>query len=185
MSKNILIVAGHPDLKNDSLANKTILEEVKKALPEVELDILSDLYPDYQIDVAAEQDKLREADVIIFQYPLYWYMTPSLLNKWIERVFVHGFSHGSTGDALKGKYLVASLTTGAGEAAYSAEAGTTIDDLLAPIRLTAKLTQLNYAGHIITHGVSYSLREDANKAQEMVVKSQGHAQKLVALVNGL
>lgn len=99
MSKNILIVAGHPDLKNDSLANKTILEEVKKALPEVELDILSDLYPDYQIDVAAEQDKLREADVIIFQYPLYWYMTPSLLNKWIERVFVHGFSHGSTGDA--------------------------------------------------------------------------------------
>ena len=24
MSKNILIVAGHPDLKNDSLANKTI-----------------------------------------------------------------------------------------------------------------------------------------------------------------
>lgn len=112
-------------------------------------------------------------------------MTPSLLNKWIERVFVHGFSHGSTGDALKGKYLVASLTTGAGEAAYSAEAGTTIDDLLAPIRLTAKLTQLNYAGHIVTHGVSYSLREDANKAQEMVVKSQEHAQKLVALVNGL
>lgn len=47
MSKNILIVAGYLDLKNNSLANKTILEEVKKALPKVELDILSDLYPDY------------------------------------------------------------------------------------------------------------------------------------------
>lgn len=80
---------------------------------------------------------------------------------------------------------MASLTTGAGEAAYSAEAGTTIDDLLAPIRLTAKLTQLNYAGHIVTHGVSYSLREDANKAQEMVAKSQEHAKKLVEMIESL
>lgn len=83
MSKNNLIVSGHPDLKNGSLANKTILEEVKQLYPDVQLDILSNLYPDYQIDVAAEQDKLRKADVIVFQYPLYWYMTPSLMNKWI------------------------------------------------------------------------------------------------------
>ncbi|TDE75305.1 flavodoxin family protein [Streptococcus vicugnae] len=185
MSKKVLVVSGHPDLKKDSLANKTILKEVKKLYPEVELDILSNLYPDYQIDVAAEQDKLRWADVIVFQYPLYWYMTPSLMNKWIEKVFVHGFSHGSNGDALKGKVLIASLTTGAGEVAYSAEAGTTIEDLLAPIRLTAKLTQLNFVGHIVTHGVSYSLREDADKAQELVEKSQEHSQKLVEMIKSL
>ncbi len=185
MAKNILIVSGHPDLKNDSLANKTILEEVKKAYPDVVVDVLSDLYPDYQIDVAAEQEKLRWADVIVFQYPLYWYMTPSLLNKWIEKVFVHGFSHGATGDALKGKFLVASLTTGAAESAYSPASGTTIEDLLAPIRLTAKLTQLNYVGYVVTHGVSYSLRQDAEKAEEMVAKSQDHAKKLIELVKGL
>ena len=78
-------------MKNDSLANKTILEEVKKALPEVELDILSDLYPDYQIDVAAEQDKLRKADVIIFQYPLYWYMTPTLLINGLKKSLFTAF----------------------------------------------------------------------------------------------
>nr|WP_205396086.1 NAD(P)H-dependent oxidoreductase [Streptococcus lutetiensis] len=185
MAKKVLVVSGHPDLKNDSLANKTILKEIKKLYPEVELDILSNLYPDYQIDVSAEQDKLRWADVIVFQYPLYWYMTPSLMNKWIEKVFVHGFSHGSNGNALKDKYLIASLTTGAGEAAYSAESGTTIEDLLAPIRLTAKLTQLNFVGHVVTHGVSYSLREDADKAQEMIVKSQAHAKKLVEMIESL
>ena len=171
MAKNVLVVSGHPDLKNDSLANRTILKEIKKLYPEVELDILSNLYPDYQIDVAAEQDKLRWADVIVFQ----------LMNKWIEKVFVHGFSHGSNGNVLKDKYLIASLTTGTGEAAYSAGSGTTIEDLLAPIRLTAKLTQLNFVGYVVTHGVSYSLREDADKTQEMIEKSQAHAKKLVEM----
>ena len=70
-------------------------------------------------------------------------MTPSLLNKWIEKVFVHGFSHGSTGDALKGKHLVASLTTGAGEAAYSAELGTTIDDLFYHIAVIQNILSLH------------------------------------------
>lgn len=112
-------------------------------------------------------------------------MTPSLMNKWIEKVFVHGFSHGSNGNALKDKVLIASLTTGAGEAAYSAETDTTIDELLAPIRLTAKLTQLNFAGHVVTHGVSYSLRNDAEKAQEMIAKSQVHAKKLVEMIESL
>ena len=84
MSKKVLVVSGHPDLKNDSLANKMILKEIKKLYPEVELDILSNLYPDYQINVTAEQEKLHRADVIVFQYPLYWYMTPSLMNKWID-----------------------------------------------------------------------------------------------------
>lgn len=168
--------------RNSFLVNKSILAEVKQALPEVELDILSDLYPDYQIDVAAEQEKLRQLDVIVFQYPLYWDAVPSLLQKWLEKVFVHGFSHGASGDALKGKYMIASLTTGAGEAAYQAESSTSIEDLLAPIRLTAKLTQLNYLGHIVTHDVSYSLRQDADKAQEILAKSKDHAKQLIALI---
>ena len=67
LAKKVLVVSGHPDLKNDSLANKMILKEIKKLYPEVELDILSNLYPDYQINVTAEQEKLHRADVIVFQ----------------------------------------------------------------------------------------------------------------------
>lgn len=78
--------------------------------------------------------------------------------------------------------MIASLTTGAGEAAYQAESGTSIEDLLGPIRLTAKLTQLNYLGHIVTHDVSYSLRQDADKAQEILAKSKDHAKQLIALI---
>ena len=39
-----------------SNANKAILEEVKRLLPEAEVSNLQALYPNYQIDVTAEQD---------------------------------------------------------------------------------------------------------------------------------
>lgn len=39
----ILVVSGHTDLEN-SFANKIILDELKKHLPEAKFDILSELY---------------------------------------------------------------------------------------------------------------------------------------------
>ena len=120
---NILIVSAHPRLEEDSVANKTIVEELSKLLPSAEVDRLDELYPDYVIDVSGEQAKLRNADVIVLQYPLWWYGWPALLQKWVEDVFVRGFSHGSTGNALHGKKLVVSLTTGAPEARAGAGGG--------------------------------------------------------------
>ena len=55
--KNVLVVSGHTDL-NDSVVNKLVLEEVKKLIPEAEIDRLDELYPDFKIDVKAEQAKL-------------------------------------------------------------------------------------------------------------------------------
>ena len=57
--KHVLVVSGHTDL-NDSVANKTIMEELAKRVPSAEFDYLDKLYPDYQIDVAAEK-KARSA----------------------------------------------------------------------------------------------------------------------------
>ena len=110
----ILVVSGHTDLEN-SFANKIILGELKKHLPEAKFDILSELYKNYAIDVKAEQEKLVKADVIVLVYPFFWYGVPSLLQKWFEDVLVHGFSHGSKGDKLHGKKLVLSFTSGAPE----------------------------------------------------------------------
>lgn len=70
MKKNILIVSGHPDLKK-SFANKIILDEIQKQLPQAKVSLLDQLYPDYKIDVAAEQQKLIEADIIVLQFPFF------------------------------------------------------------------------------------------------------------------
>lgn len=93
--KNVLIISGHTNLTNDSVANKTIIEELRKAHPEYQFNVLSEAYPNYVFDVEAEQEKLRRADVIVFQFPVFWYSMPSLLRKWIEDVVVHGFAYGS------------------------------------------------------------------------------------------
>ena len=149
----VLIVSGHPRLGDDSVANKTILEELASLLPEAMIDHLDELYPDYAFDVEAEQAKLAAADVIVLQYPLWWYGWPSLLQKWVEDVFVRGFSHGSTGTALRGKKLVVSLTTGAAESYYDAQPGG-IEHFLAAMKATSALTGLEYAGVLPLYGVS-------------------------------
>ena len=178
---NVLIVSGHPRLGDDSVANKTILEELTSLLPGVEIDHLDELYPDYAFDVEAEQAKLAAADVIVLQYPLWWYGWPSLLQKWVEDVFVRGFSHGSTGTALHGKKLVVSVTTGADESYYSAQPGG-FDRFLAPAMATSALVGLEFVGSAPLYGVSYANRTDEAARAEMVTRSRDHAARVAELV---
>lgn len=175
--KNILIVSGHTDL-NNSVANKKILQELSKILPNAEIDYLSELYSDYKIDVEQEQNKLLKADIIVLQYPVFWYSMPSLLEKWMEETFKHGFSHGSTGDKLKGKKVIISLTTGAPEEVYE-----NIDEFLNPIKASCKLCQMEYVGSIVTYGVSYQIRNE--KGKEIEEKAINHANRLIEMINNI
>lgn len=181
--KNILIVSGHTDL-NDSVANKTILEELEKELPHAEFDYLDRLYPDFQIDIPAEQEKLVKADVLVLQFPVFWYAIPSLMSRWMEQAFQHGFSHGSTGDKLKGKKLVASFTTGAPEALYHRDGamGYEIEDFLPPIKATCGLCGMEFSGFVYTGGVSYQSRNDEVQMKEILTKAKKHVGKLVELL---
>ena len=70
--QNILVVSGHTDL-NNSVANKAILERLENKLPQAEFVYLDKLYSDFQIDVEAEQEKLLNADIIVLQFPIFWY----------------------------------------------------------------------------------------------------------------
>ena len=105
----ILIISGHPDL-SASVANAAILAHVERELPEAEIRRLDALYPDYQFDIEAEQSALLAADIIVFQFPFSWYALPGLMKLWLDKVFLHGFSHGSKG-RLGGKKLLLSFTT--------------------------------------------------------------------------
>ncbi|MBF0965739.1 MAG: NAD(P)H-dependent oxidoreductase [Actinomyces bouchesdurhonensis] len=183
MSK-VLVVSGHPRTGDDSVANKTILEELASLMPGVEIDHLDELYPNYVFDVEAEQSKLAAVDVIVLQYPLWWYGWPSLLQKWLEDVFVRGFSHGSTGTALKAKKLVVSLTTGAPESYYCAQPGG-IDRFLAPVKATSALTGMEFAGSLPLFGVSYANRTDEAAHADMVARSREHAARLAEFVSAL
>ncbi len=181
--ENILVISGHTDLK-DSVANKGILNELKENNENLEIRYLDVLYPDYKIDYLLEQSYLEKADVIILQFPVFWYGMPSLMNKWMEDTFQHGWSHGSTGDKLKGKSLIVSLTTGAPEALYheNAAMGHEIKDYLVPIQTTCHMCGMNYIGYVYTGGVSYQSRQSADAVKEIEEKAKLHAQRLTKMI---
>lgn len=98
-------------------------------------------------DVAAEQAKLLWADLVIFQFPMWWFSMPAILKGWFERVYAYGFAYGvgehsdsrwgeRYGEGmLKGKRAMVVVTTGGWEEHYS-ERGINgpIDDVLFPIQ---------------------------------------------------
>src|SRR5258708_14999110 len=83
-------------------------------------------------DVRAEQEKLLWADVLILQFPLWWFTMPAILKGWVDRVYAYGFAYGvgehsdkRWGDrygegTLAGKRAMLVVTTGGWEEHYAA-----------------------------------------------------------------
>ena len=184
--KNILVISGHTNL-DDSYANKMILEELSHFLPNAEYVYLDKLYPDYKINVEIEQQRLLKAEIIVFQFPLFWYSTPSILNRYVEEVFRHGFSHGSTGDKLVGKQLILSFTSGAPEEMYCTGGlqSYPIEDFLPPYRQMANLCRLKWEGFVYSGGMSYANRNDENMLETMRLKAVEHAHRLIKKLESL
>jgi NAD(P)H dehydrogenase (quinone) len=73
-------------------------------------------------DIVSEQEKLRRADALIVQFPLWWYGLPAILKGWFDRIFISGFAFGKdaeTGQRLRyeqgpfgGKRALAAVTLG-------------------------------------------------------------------------
>ena len=45
-------------------------------------------------DIVAEVQKLQKADLVIFNFPVYWFSVPAILKGWIDRVLVSGTCYG-------------------------------------------------------------------------------------------
>ena len=112
----ILVISGHPHL-DQSLANQTILTELKNSGLDITIEDLSEIGWDF--DIEAERKAVVDADALVFEFPLYWYSYPALLKKWVEEVLAHGFAYGTGGTALQGKDFFISSTTGGPEESYS------------------------------------------------------------------
>ena len=52
-------------------------------------------YPRFDIDVTIEQQRLLDHDVILFQFPVFWYSSPSIVKEWQDLVLEHGFAYGA------------------------------------------------------------------------------------------
>jgi len=77
-------------------------------------------------DVQTELDKLNWCDVLIFNFPLWWFGLPAILKGWVDRVFAMGAVYGAgkgvyDNGHFKGKKAFLCFTTGGPELAYGTE----------------------------------------------------------------
>ncbi|NXX78398.1 NQO2 dehydrogenase, partial [Urocolius indicus] len=80
---------------------------------------------DLSKDVIEEQKKVQEADLLIFQFPLYWFSMPAIMKGWMDRVLVQGFAYDFPdcydSGLLKNKLALFSFTTGGNEEKFTKE----------------------------------------------------------------
>ena len=179
-----LIVLAHPKF-DDSIANKTIIDELSNAGQEHEIRNIHSLYPDYKIDIGAEQEALLRHDTIVLQYPFYWLNFPAILKHWIDEVFQYQFAYGSKGDKLKGKNLIPSFTVGASEHEYrlSGKHHSWIYEFCKSLEHTVYYSQMNYIDPICLFGAS--LKIEGFTEEEVKARAIKHAQKIISVLEAL
>ncbi len=109
------------------------------------VDLYSD-YPRFDINVDIEQQRLVDHDVILFQFPLFWYSTPSILKEWQDLVLEHGFAYGSKGDRLRDKILLLAVTAAGPADAYTPQGYQhyPLRTFLSPLEQTARLCKMQF-----------------------------------------
>ena len=180
-----LVILAHPELEK-SIANKRITESLKAKVKNIDVRNIFSLYPDYKIDVEAEQKALIDADTVIFQYPFWWYNMPAILKVWFDQVFNFNFAYGPEGDKLKGKNFMLSFTIGGPEDAYTPQGYNhfRIPEFLKPMEQTAYLAQMNYLKPVYSHGMVYI--QGVYNTQEAVERNADkHTQGLLNIIRDL
>lgn len=181
---NVLLVSGHPDL-SISAANKRIIEKVTEAMPDVVVRDLGAMYSENKvIDVPAEQQAITDADIIVFQFPLYWFSVPAIMKQYFDEVLVHRFAYNSKGGMLQGKKAIFSFTAAGTEEDYSPEGveGHKIDVFVPPLTQIAYFCGMENLENIITLGVATLGVSSDEDVQSTYGMAEEHAKKLVDLI---
>ena len=131
-----LIIYAHPNPKSFNHAIKEIVEdklekdgksfEVRQLYeigfkPELGVnDIVALQQGQALIDVKREQDFIKNADILIFIHPIWWFNMPAVLKGYIDRVFSYGFAfavneNGPYGLLTDKKIIILNTTGGAEE----------------------------------------------------------------------
>ena len=175
-SKRILVLFAHP-VPQQSEVNIFLFEDAQQLPNVTTVDIYAE-YPDFNIDVVKEQQRLINHDVIVFQYPLYWYSTPSILKEYQDLVLEYGFAYGKGGIALREKLFFCAISAGGKEEAYQTDGFNhfTIRQLLQPLEQMASITNMTYLAPFALFGSRSASRED---------RISTHREKWKMLLNAL
>lgn len=84
-------------------------------------------------EILNEQQKLLWADILIMQFPLWWYSVPAIMKGWMDRVLAYGFAYGQ-GRSMIGRRAMIVTTTGGPTRVYTPEVRDALVRLLEPVQ---------------------------------------------------
>ncbi|MBP1043850.1 NAD(P)H-dependent oxidoreductase [Vagococcus sp. BWB3-3] len=150
-----LVILAHPNI-SESGSQQFLLNSVEQ-FENVTVHHLDRHYPDGKIDRQAEQELLKKHQRIIFQFPFYWYSSPSILKEWQDVVFAGDDFYRPEGTILKGKEFGLVLTIGVSESEYRAggRESFTVDELTRPYQAVAHHMGMSYLPHFSIHQFVY------------------------------
>jgi len=148
----LIVYYAHPGHRH-SHANCEMLAAARTVGKITLVDLYAE-YPRFEIDIDREQRRLLEHDVILFQFPMFWYSTPSLLKEWQDLVLEHGFAYGAGGDKLKGKTMMLAVTAAGDDEAYTQHGYQhyPLRTFLTPLERTAKLCHMRFPAPYVLYG---------------------------------
>ncbi|MBD1229575.1 NAD(P)H-dependent oxidoreductase [Xenorhabdus griffiniae] len=174
-----LMILAHPNFEQ-SIANKTIVEELKNSSIDLEIRNIHQLNPNYNIDINSEQEALLRHDLIILQYPMYWFNMPAILKAWFDQVFTYQFAYGSKGNKLKNKKLLPSLTIGQSEKNFKQDNSQfLIDSFLKSIKKSAEYSQMKYIDPVILYDIA---TVNGHTEHEIKEKAKAHSEKIKRVI---
>lgn len=153
----ILILLAHPAPRS-SRVNQALWQAAGNTAADpsrqIERRDLYALYPDYAVDVAAEQAALAAADLVVWLHPIHWYSMPALMKLWVDEVLTLGWAYGKGGTALHHKSLWLVASTGGSDASYSTTGYNQhrFEAFLPPYEQTAALCGMRFLPPMILHG---------------------------------
>lgn len=180
----VLILLAHPSLYRSKI-NKALRDAVK-GIAGITMHELYESYPDFYIDVRHEQALLLKHDLLVFQYPFYWYSVPPMLKLWQDVVLEQGFAYEEGGDALTGKELMLAVSTGGKAEAFSRGGNNyfTMDELLYPMRATARRCSMIYRPPLVIHGsyqqTDITIKLHAERYRDLLVDYTRQGSKIFA-----
>lgn len=136
-------------------------------------------------DLKREMDKLLACDVLILNFPLWWFGLPAILKGWVDRVFAMGFAYGNgkgvyENGTFPNKKAFLCFTTGGPEVAYNGGKNGDLDNILFPIHHG----MLYFTGMtVLPPFISFSpARLDANERAAEIQRYQEYLNNLEAHV---
>lgn len=139
--------------------NRGLFETAKEHLSsscEILTTVIEDGY-----EVEREITKWKQADFVIYQYPIYWFMIPPILKQYMDDVYAYGeffaFNDGpyGSGGLMKDKHVMLSTTWNAPLDSFGGDffEGADRDTVLLPMRKSQSYCGLGELPHFSCHDV--------------------------------